>query len=102
MKQVKVVKPLSCKILHQDNSLQIPFRLHGLSFLSGALEEAVLTTAYQRYTEDGVNGLTSRSVTHHVKAVYATDSDRVRTHRKLSLSHFTVVRVGQRALFRCA
>lgn len=30
------------------NNLQITFRLHGLSFLSGALEEAVLTTAYQR------------------------------------------------------
>ena len=58
----------------------------------------MLTTAYQRYTEDGVNGLTSRSVTHHVKAVYATDSDRVRTHRKLSLSHFTVVSVVQRGL----
>ena len=49
-----------------------------------------------------MNGLSSRSVTHHVKAVYATDNDRVLTHRKLSLSHFTVVSVVQRALFRCA
>ena len=49
-----------------------------------------------------MNGLTSRSVTHHVKGVYATDKDRVRTHRKLSSSHFTVVSIVQWALFCCA
>lgn len=62
----------------------------------------MLTTACQGFTEDGVNGLTSRSVIHHVKGVYATDKDRVRTHRKLSLSHFTVVSVVEEALRRCA